>query len=266
MRLKQYLTEKTFDIDRDVDHIYKKGFKKFIDNFQKTGDIQVGLGSKKQLVTYQMESGKLKEEECKAAHALHPIMIFCGISPTGGSYYQIGGNHIWISLQKDVIQMTQRAATKGVPAWGTVPQRLRKSFKAELTEGRLKATIYHELSHWLNDTLHNYNITNIVNLAMELGNPSMKMLGKKTVDMTHFEIDAQIHGIKQIKRTYKDEWDSYTFDDILDLYPSLRATADSVYNYGKDVLGIWAKAILKRMAREKLLGKSMRGKGTQIHL
>ncbi len=264
MRFEQYITEKTFNIDRDVDHLYKKGFKKFIDNLQKTGDIQIGLGSKKQLVTYQMASGKLKEEECKAAHALNPIMIFCGVSPTGGSFYLIDSNLIWISLQKDVIQLTQQAATRGVPAWQTVPPRLRKSFKAELTEGRMKATIYHELSHWLNDTLHNYNITNIVRLAQELGNPSMKLLGKKSVDMTHFEIDAQIHGIKQIKRTYKDEWDTYTFDDILDLYPSLRATADNVYMYGKDVQSIWAKSILKRMAREKLLGKNMRGNGTQI--
>ena len=61
MRLKRYLiTERTFNIDKDVDHIYKKAFKKFIDNLQKTGDIQDGLGSKKQLVMYQMDSGKLK--------------------------------------------------------------------------------------------------------------------------------------------------------------------------------------------------------------
>ena len=260
MRLKQYLiAEKTFNIDRDVDHIYRKAFKKFIDNLQKTGDVQVGLGSKKQLVMYQMESGKLKEEECKAAHALNPIMIYSGISPTGGSYYKIDSAHIWISLQKDVIQMIQQAATRGVPAWQTVPPRLRKSFKAELSEGRMKATIYHELSHWLNDTLHNYNITNIVRLAQELGNPSMKLLGKKSVDMTHFEIDAQIHGIKQLKRTYKNEWDSFTFDDILDLYPSLRAVTDNLFDHGRSVVNIWTKAILKRMAREKLLGKNMRG-------
>jgi hypothetical protein len=259
MRFKQYLlTEKTFAIDVDVDQIYKQAFKKIIDKYEKTGEIDENIANAarrgRDHVTYKTTSATLKSKACQAAHALNPVTIECGINSPGTSYYRIDMKSIWISLPRDPVTMK---------LIGAQPHpKLRRAFESEISEGKLKATTYHELSHWLNDTLHNYNITKIVNLAAELGNPDIRKLGKKSVDMTHFEIDAQIHGIKAIKKVYRKEWDTFDINQVFDYYPSLRAVADQLrLSYGEDVFKIWYKLILKRMHREKLLGKNMKGSG-----
>ena len=265
MRLKRYLlTEKTFRIDKDVDYIYKGAFKSFIDLWKKKivdrGFQQLifhAALARRNYVYWETDSSKLKGKECQAAHALNPVKILCGVTEDGASWYRIDAKVIFVSFPTEVLRMM-------IMGQGP-PERLQIAFEKEVSEGKLKATIYHELSHWLNDTLHNYNISNIVNLAAELGRPELKLLGNKDVNMTHFEIDAQIHGIKAIKKIYKKEWDDLTINDVFNYYPSLRGIADNLKNqYGEDVFRIWYKLLLKRMWREKLLGKSMKRQGLVV--
>ena len=49
-----------------------------------------------------------------------------------------------------------------------------------------------------------------------------------------------------------------TLGDVMDLYPPIDGTWRATTQYGKEVVGIWKKLLLKRMAREKILGKNMR--------
>lgn len=244
-----------------MNQIYKQGFKKFIDMWEK-GDYDTKIVSaaldRRTVITYETTSATLKSKACKAAHILNPINIACGINPGGMSYYRIDMRTIFVSINRDVLVMMMQNQ-RPRPS-------LVRAFKSEISEGKMKATTYHELSHWLNDTLHNYNITNIVNLAADLGKPELRLLGKQSIDMTHFEIDAQIHGIKAIKRLYKKDWDTFDINAVFDYYPSLRGVADHLRgSYGQDVFKIWYKLILKRMHREKLLGKNMKGKGLVLH-
>jgi hypothetical protein len=77
--------------------------------------------------------------------------------------------------------------------------------------------------------------------------------------MTHFEIDAQIHGIKTLKQQHTTaQWNKMTIEELLDFYPPLHGTWTTTKQYGKEVNDIWKKLLLKRMAREKILGKNMR--------
>jgi hypothetical protein len=77
--------------------------------------------------------------------------------------------------------------------------------------------------------------------------------------MTYFEIDAQIHGIKQLKQSKKKEWDSRSLEDVILQYSLLKRIVDDIYgNYNKDILNIWLKDLVKRMHRENLLGKNMK--------
>jgi hypothetical protein len=82
--------------------------------------------------------------------------------------------------------------------------------------------------------------------------------GKLHKNMAFYEVDAQIHAIKQLKRTFKKEWDNLTLLDLFYKIPSLRNIAKSLYFLGKDVYKIWMKDLVKRMNRENLLGKFMR--------
>jgi hypothetical protein len=49
-----------------------------------------------------------------------------------------------------------------------------------------------------------------------------------------------------------------TLLDVFNTYTSLYSIASSLKRHGKDVLDLWQKTLLKRMAREKLLGKNMK--------
>jgi hypothetical protein len=54
-------------------------------------------------------------------------------------------------------------------------------------------------------------------------------------------------------------WDEMTLADVFFKYNSLRYMGGQIYqNYGKEVGDIWQKLIVKRMVREKLLGKNMK--------
>ena len=131
--------------------------------------------------------------------------------------------------------------------------------KYEITEERIKSAISHELSHCISDSLYNNHIGRILKRADELNNADIVKMGKKNVNMTYFEIDAQIHAIKELKRKHKMKWDRLLLIDIFEMYTSLYFIASTLYkNYGQDILDIWQKMLLKRMIREKLLGKNMR--------
>jgi len=132
-------------------------------------------------------------------------------------------------------------------------------FLNEITEHKLKATIAHELSHWISDSLYNSQIKKTINLAIKLDKHIKEVLRVEDVNMSYFEIDAQIHGIKQIKRKKNKYWDTYTLTDLFFMYPPLRATTTVLYNkYSKEVLDIWLKNLITRMNRENLLGKNMK--------
>jgi len=50
-----------------------------------------------------------------------------------------------------------------------------------------------------------------------------------------------------------------TLTDIAFKYTSLKSIVRDLYiHYGKEILDIWQKNLIKRMAREKLLGKNMK--------
>jgi hypothetical protein len=297
MRLKQYLREellleKTFAVSKDVNYIYKTCFKTLID------EIWIHAGSGKHLnftspardrllnksshkdiwkkvangldVTYkQIMSEDLPGKQAKEASKVNPTVITCGIYKEGNlyrpkeEYIAAGikgpGGKTWdrgviiLSINNSALKTALNNGMEYIQ-----PSQL-KSFTSEFKEARIKSTIAHELSHWLNDTMHNFHITKLIGTTRELAKPEILLLHKKDVNMTHFEIDAQIHGIKQLKMAHRKDWDKMTLADVFMEYNALRFMGGNIYQkYGKEIGDIWQKAVIKRMAREKLLGKNMK--------
>ncbi len=292
MRLKKYLlTEKTFSISKDVKYIYDRCFKNIIDDLW----TQAGIGknvhftesaryrllnksrykdfwnkAKKGDVTYkQIMSENLPGKEAKNASLVNPQVITCGVY-RGGSFYlpkeefiamgykgpegkEMDRGMISLSINQSALQTGLLHSMEYIQ-----PSQL-KGFTQEFKPERIKSTIAHELSHWLNDTMHNFHITKTIGKVRELGKPEILLLHKKDVNMTHFEIDAQIHGIKQLKMKYRRKWDEMSLKEVFFAYNSLRFMGSQIYaKYGKKVGDIWQKALVKRMGREGLLGKNMR--------
>jgi len=266
------LFESTFDIDRDVDFIYNKFFNKFVydfknnkvtlDNYQSYGKQDAGYEevAAVPIINYilfgKIKSDKLISSDCKKANKINPIVIYCLLTENG-NYYQDAHEPFFISIAIDygiaISLLYKKDKELGVSQL--------KLYKNEITVTKVKSSIYHELSHWLRDSFHGGFLTSLVDLASWLENKDILKLKQKSVNMAYFEIDAQIHGIKNVKRQVsliKQDWNTLSFDALLYRYNALYYIAKELYSdYGVEVLEIWEKYLLKRMARENLLGKSM---------
>lgn len=249
------LSEKTFDTKSDVDFIMDRGgFNQFLRDF-KTGEIEDGLKQRvsRNLPTNFMvfRSNILPSSDSIRANLVNPVTIRCGIFPDG-NYYDPNREVIQISININALSVQ----LDGSEVYGS--DRVKRSLNHEITDYRIRASINHEISHWLSDTLHNRHLHKILNLAMEMSDADVIKLGQKDVNMTYFEIDAQIHGIKEIKRKHESNWNQLSLDDLFEMYPPLGSIHTSVLRYGGDISKLWQKQLIKRMHREELLGLNMR--------
>jgi hypothetical protein len=130
-----------------------------------------------------------------------------------------------------------------------------KRLKLEFTEDKIKGSIHHELTHWIDDTMNNYHITKRVNKAMELGTVNF---GGIPVNSTKMEIQAQIHNVKQLHNKYKDVWDNLTFIDMIEKSLPLMTILNS-FSENETIRTKWIRDLKTRMYREGLLGKKMVG-------
>jgi len=240
------LTESTYDLDADVDFIYTESrLEEYIHNVKTNPSKNVGKPFK------ELDSSMLTCPESVEAHKLNPVTIETGIFGTS-SWYNPSKRIIRISPNRQVIDMI--SANEKPDEYDTI-----QMFDNELTDERIKATIHHELSHWISDSIHNSHISRIVNHTDEGGHHKDPLLGKYNVGETYYEIDAQIHGIKQIKRKYTPEaWDHATLQWLFYKYPALNNIKNQLKRSPNDnELYNWIRALTTRMSREGLLGKNM---------
>jgi len=270
MRLQNFLNEKTFNINADVDYVYKLGFKKVLDVYKKKSLIEFVEFIYKNYPTstgdrtfYTINSGMLKSRQCKKADEENPIMIYCGLYPY--SSYIPEEKVIRIALHKGAFGLFSYNAD-----WDQVkrdvPNKAQfERLEHEFTPTNVKGAIYHELSHWLNDTLHNKHITNKLNKSVEMDDRKF-LLGKHTnVNFTDFEVDAQIHAIKQIKRDNKKKYDKFTWKDLFTRKPALQGVWQELvkvledkrmkffqkYSKNRATQGIWDKIEKKELKVQK---------------
>lgn len=233
------LLEKTFDIANDVDLIYNKFFKSLVNDFNKKKIDSVWLSQYRPL---SIKSSELKTKDAKKANSINPITIITDLFDYKNNYYDPKKNMIniivnrrgllaYIQYNYDIKKMKQDLNIKDF-----------KEVEYEITEQRIKSSIYHELSHWISDSLYNRHIKTLVDLAKDNNNPELLKLGQKNINLTYFEIDAQIHAIKNLKKGFKKEWDTFTLDKVFLYYNTLYEIAKEVYQkYGEDTLIIWEK-------------------------
>ena len=266
--MKRYipLLEITYDIDNDVDFIYNTIFKKYVNElknktFFKNLDKFYPLLYTTGFLFDSIGSEILKDANSKFAHMIKPIYIIGGIFDTDSKITfdkKIQNrNYIIISIDKKLIELYIKNNFSFKKLSPNVPDRQIQLIVNSLKESYIKSMIYHELSHWLNDTLNNEHISKVVALAKKYNNDDILKLKTKDIDLTHFEIDAQIHGIKQYKRDNEKIWDKLTLFQLFKLYPSLLVIYNSIKKQGTEAKDIWLQTLVKRMHRENLLGKKM---------
>lgn len=249
----QLLQEKTYNIDEDVDYVYEKsGFDSLV-NAVESKNLELLLLFKKSLNTpFSMSSSELKTEDAKQAHKLNPITIWFGSYANYGNYYHPSKNFIQFEPNLNVIDLYLRY---GFDIHDVIPDTQLERFKKELTKTSLKGTIYHELTHWIDDSLHGGFLRKKTLKAFETKNKKYLIGKKEDVNKTDFEVNSQIHAIKQIKRDYDNEYEYLGWGDLFKIKSSLMSNFsgfkdESSYNK-------FINSLYSRLHREGLLTKKL---------
>ena len=207
-------------------------------------------------------SSSLKSENAKKAHAVNPIEIHVWlVSPPrlgAGNYYSPSQKAIHISLDYKIADaMLNRLST--------IPLHQIPMLRNEVSELKHKATIRHELTHWIDDSLHNFYITkslnNIDDLKREKKTKQAEIAYKKDLShnqsdvyMAPVEINAMVNQIAEYKRRVGNKkYDSLSWSELMIELPSLGSINAK---FGSK----WRKKMFERLSREELIGKNFQSK------
>jgi hypothetical protein len=236
--------EKLTLVDEDVELIYEKYFKSDIEEIEKTSRLKSNMFQE-----HSLDTSILISEESKKAHELAPCKI--SINQRYNAYNPVD-KLIYFSVNFSAFNFVMDCGGDLKKAVNNLPENQRTSFLREFTKEKIKGSIHHELTHWLDDVFHNQHILARIKKQQKAGTSN---IGGKSVNAEKFEIQAQIHNIKQLYNSFSETWNEMTFKQMLSLSPALNA----VYNQlsGKELVQ-WKRDLKTRMSREGLLGINMR--------
>jgi len=258
--------EKTFNIDDDVDYVYDKLFKDDVEGVKKWLETdEVYHLKSSDLRMEQVSSSEFTSPDCVKAHNINPItfdndLLNLNVYTPGEQSINATINMNAVGLLTQIYKLDSPYSVKRTAREMISNDDQFRLFINEFTSTKVKSTIYHELSHWLDDTLNNQHINSMLKKASKArskkAGDDVILQGRNHVGMTDYEVNAQIHSIKQMKRDVPaGVWDRLSFDQMLDF--TIASKNIDLALSPKD-RSQWRKHILSRMHREGLLGDSMR--------
>lgn len=206
-----------------------------------------------------IDSSKLKSPNAKKAHQINPIKIHVYLVglPNMTNSYNVQTCEINICLPYGVAEaMMSRIST--------VPQYQLPMLQNEISVLKHKATIRHELTHWMDDSLHDMYLTKALFRAHEIvkvdKSSAVKyyndavLHGYDDIYKSPIEITPMVNQIAELKRRIGDKkYNKLTWMDLMVLLPTLESLNRK---HGVE----WRKIMFIRLARENLIGAKFRDK------
>jgi len=134
--------------------------------------------------------------------------------------------------------------------------------KNSITDVRVKSTIRHELTHWLDDSLHNMHLSKTAKTfnVLTRNGPAKEMEkfykkavahGEDDIYLAPLEITAAVNQIAEVKRRIGEKkYNALTWADLMEMIPSLG-------NLNARLGTEWRKRMFSRLARENLIGTNL---------
>jgi hypothetical protein len=209
-------------------------------------------------VQWTGSSADLVSDDAQRAHAVNPVEILVGMTKHG-SFYMPKERTISISLNAEAVSVMRMhgyatdarsiAAMERMVGAGKVAQ-----FWNEFSAASLRGTIAHELSHWMDDSLHGRHIARKSLRAMERGTPVDPRYAQ--MSQSPIELNAQVHAVRDMRDKLGDAFEDLTWRDLLVRKPSLafnlvRVGSEAAY---QDVM----RRFVQRLHREGLLAAGLR--------
>ena len=262
----QELYEGTFNVNKLVDKLYDFGFKKYIQQIDNYIDGHMNRPTPPHIHMSAMEFARFANDPfITESLEKNPVEIYLTVSK-GGSSYNPNQQKIVMSFNIGVHDLVKTAVDNNIPyalLIDQIPAKQQQNFKQELLGHTVRGSIAHELSHWLDDTHHGFHLSKMTaarrRAEAEYNWDAVEKIikkGREDVYLTFYEIDAQIHALKELKRGYtQEEWDRITFNGLMNLSPPTYSTYKRISPEDKK---LFKKLLFKRMHREGILGKQMR--------
>jgi len=151
----------------------------------------------------KISSDELKCSECQLAHKTNPIDIYLGTFEIGSFYTGKTSKNRFILVSASYSAFEALEETPYKELLKITHRNIGNKIRLDISESTIKSSIAHELSHWLNDSLHNEFLTKLIILSRD--NKELLKLKNLDVNLTYFELDAQIHSIKQLRKDYLED-------------------------------------------------------------
>lgn len=238
------LVENLYKISDQVDLLYDMFFKDDIIRVNK-GDYN-NIFKRKETTSIIFTSDLLKE-----AHNKNPIKIIINGNEFNNGY-AFKDKILYLSININAFNF--------IKDYSSIEDAVNKSgYKQlynEFKEVKVKASIRHELIHWLDDTFTDvFNKRKIFKTSDD-----WNKYNKTNYEyFDKFEINSVIGNIYEIKRQTDDDlWNKLSFEDMLDELPSLSLIKKNMKKLDINKYNKWKRDILTRMARENILGDRMK--------
>lgn len=271
MRLQQYLNEALIKVDEsDIKMLYKplekvvklyhKSFKDY-DAYMKFGDLVNNLSfmnirgekiKKLDIIKGKEFVRKVKSESIKEAYEKNPLdKIIYGFSVDMSSFYEPEDNIIAYLI--NIKHLADYWTTEDEKEKEKILYVLKRSESEEF----IKSSIRHELTHYVDNSLHGNFASKYIHRARKVlskgdEKKAWKIFsqGKEDPYLGSFEINAIVNQVDELKRIFKGIWDEMTIEK---LFKKLNM-AQHAQKYGDKFL----KPVLKRLYKEDLLGIQMK--------
>lgn len=285
-----YLQEALLDVDvKDIDKIYapmKKAMKELSNVWKEDGErfLAAGTDTQEAIANTMMnkfreiikknqpihgplktfDSSQLKSENAQKAHAVNPIKINVWLVGP-----RVGANSItnaYVPSRSEIhICLDSKVAEAMMHRLQTVPHYMLAMLRNEVSDLKHKSTIRHELTHWIDDSLHNFHIRTglgTVQASAKTGNETQtrqifkKVMahGEEDIYLSPVEITPMVNQIDDFrKRIGQKKYDKLTWKELCIALPSI-GTLNQRYG------AYFRKKMFPRLVRENLFGKNFRAK------
>lgn len=238
------ISEKIYNIDDDVDFIYEHYFKEDI--------IKVNKGIYTNIFKHKFTSSIIFNSKIlKKAHDSNEIIIEINNKNIANGY-DFRNKIMYLGINKNAFDF--------IKDYPNIEIAVKKSgynhLYNEFSEKKVKSSIRHELTHYIDDTFTNV----FKKRKIFKTDDNFKDYRKKNYEyFDKFEINAVIGNIFELKRHINyDKWNTITFEEMLDLIPQLNVIKTTMKKIDMSKYNKWKRDILTRMSREGLLGNNMK--------
>ncbi len=247
-------------VDRDVEAIFDLAFKLALKALY-AGNYDEFLGMTEQRIippNRVISFGFFQSAILKQAMEINPVTIV--LNHPRGNFYDPESRVLAFGINGSAVKQVRTHAKNHINVVRVqFGDEMSTLYQRTLSAPKVKATIHHELAHYLDDTFNNSHIHS--RLSNIRDKPQLRKRlqgGVGQMNASFVEIEGQIHNIFQMRKAYRSRWDKISFDEMLKLDDSIYFIAKGIKEKNAGEYAEWRRGLMERMAREGLLGAKMR--------